>query len=189
MQGQHRMETMGRLLRMAAHPKRPKRHQGPNPLPINIRSQGLHRRPCSQPQSHPQNNCGAIYPLRGTDLCGRGGPRPKTQHHGRHRFLPETEVCDLHEKISSPRNSTPPPCIHPPLHGLSCPRWISERESNRRPRLDCILIPPPTKGILYGRNRHSLHPLHSSRHPVLCGNPTHPLHQSFPFHLCLRRLR
>ena len=93
--------------------------------PTYKESQGPHRRPCSQPQDHPQTKCGAIHPLRGTNLCSRGGPRPKTQYHGIHQFSPGTTLCDLNEIRSSPRKSTPPSCIHPPLHVLNCPRQIA----------------------------------------------------------------
>ena len=96
------METMGHLLPLFAHPNRPTRHQGPNPLPTNPCSQVPHRCPCRQTQAHPQKKRGAIHPLRGTDICVRGGPRPKTQHHGRHQFSPGTTVCDPHEIRSSP---------------------------------------------------------------------------------------
>ena len=171
---------MGHLLCMAAHPKQPTRNQGPNPLPTYLCSQGPHRHPCSQPQAYPQKKRVVIHPLRGTDLCSRGGPRLKTQHHGRHIFSPGTTVFNLHEIRSSPRKSTPPPCLHPPLRGISRPRPLSKRERNCRPFLDHILLPHTNRGILCGRNRHSLRPLHSSQHPVLRGNPTHPSHKKLP---------
>ena len=173
---------------MVAHPKRPTRHQGPYTLPKNLQSQDPHRRPCSQPQAHPQTKCGAIFPLCGTDFSGRGTPRSKTQHHGRHQFLPGTTVSDLHKRSSSLQKSMPPPRLHPPLHVINCSRQLAERKSNHRPHLDRFLLPPPPWQILHGWNRHSLHPLHPSRNPVLCGNPTHPSHQILPLHLSCHHL-
>ena len=104
------METMGHLLRMATHTKRPKMHQRPDTLCTDLHSQGPYRRPCGQPQAYPQKNPVAIHLLRGTYIYGRGGPRPKTQHHGRHRLLTGTTVCDLQKgRPPPPEESTPYP--------------------------------------------------------------------------------
>ena len=135
---------MGQLLHMDAHPNRSPRHPGNDPLLTNIFSHGPHMRPCSQPQANTQTKRGTINPLRGIYLRGRGGPWPKTHQHGRNLLSPGTIACNIRARRSCPRKSPPPPRFHPPLHELSRQHRLYKRRSHLRPRLDRLILPPPT---------------------------------------------
>ena len=109
----------------------------------------------------------AIPPLNQSNLCIRGVRRPPLQPHGEIRLSARMPAGVLSEGGFSSNKGAAPPCqLHLRL-GHRHPRNHPRKYCNNRPRLGRLLLPPPVRRILQGRNQYCPPPIQAQGSPII----------------------